>query len=33
MAIYLPGGLLSVKDKFGYGKKTVSFFDQNAGDE
>ena len=33
MAIYLPGGLLSVKDKFGYGKKTVSVFDQNAGDE
>jgi branched-chain amino acid transport system permease protein len=33
MAIYLPGGLLSVKDKLGYGKKTVSFFDQNAKDE
>jgi branched-chain amino acid transport system permease protein len=33
MAIYLPGGLLSVKVKFGYGKKSVSVFDQNAGDE
>jgi branched-chain amino acid transport system permease protein len=33
MAIYLPEGLLSVKEKFGYGKKSVSVFDQNAGDE
>jgi branched-chain amino acid transport system permease protein len=33
MAIYLPGGLLSVKVKFGYGKKSASVFDQNAGDE
>jgi branched-chain amino acid transport system permease protein len=33
MAIYLPGGLLSVKQKFGYDRKRVSVFDQKGGDE
>ena len=33
VAIYLPGGLLSIKEKFGFDRKTISVFDQEAEDE